>query len=85
MNQGSTSEAREIVDLFMSKHGKAIEAMNVSVAQMLVDGDGDSMLLFSNHLVRCYETIMQTVRTRPTMIVKDGLSLEDIAGGKVKQ
>ena len=79
------AEARELVDLFLSKHGKAIEAMNVSVAQMLVEGDGDSMLLFANHLVRCHETIMQHVRTRPTMILKDGLSLEDVVGGKVRQ
>ena len=71
--------------MFRSKHGKAIDAMNVSVAQMLVEGDGDSMLLFSNHLLRCWEAIMQAVRTRPTMIVKDGLSIEDITGGKVKQ
>jgi len=82
MLKDSTTEAREVVDLFLSKHGKAIEAMNRSVAQMLAEGDGDSMLLFSNHLMRCYETILQTVRTRPTMILKDGLTLEDIKGGK---
>lgn len=78
----STTEAREVLDLFKSKYGVLTDSMNQAVGKMLAEGDGDSLMLYSHHLLKQWEVIMEAIRTRPTMVIKDGLTLEDVTGGK---
>ena len=80
----STTEAREVIDLFRSKYGTLTDSMNEAVGKMLAEGDGDSLMLYSHHLLKQWEYIMEAFKTRPTMMIKDGLELDDVLTMKVK-
>jgi len=79
-----TTEAREVIDLFRSKYGTLTDSMNEAVGKMLAEGDGDSLMLYSHHLLKQWEYIMEAFKTRPTMMIKDGLELDDVLTMKVK-
>ena len=81
----SKTEAREIVDAFMRRRGHTVNAMREELRDMLKTGHGDDLFLYANELKGQFEAIMQHVRGVPAMVVKDGLSLDDITGGKVRQ
>jgi hypothetical protein len=80
----STSEARECIDAFRDKYGALTNQMNEAVGKMLAEGDGNALLLYSHHILKQWEVIMEACRSRPTMVIKDGLELDDIISDKVK-
>ena len=80
----STTEAREILNDFYAKHGETVTAMREALKQMLVTGDGDSLLLYSQELKGQWEIIMEHIAKAPKMVLKDGLELDDVLTMKVK-
>ncbi len=80
----STTEARELLDDFYSKHGETVTAMREALKQMIAQGDGDSMMLYSVELKGQWELIMEHVAKAPKMVLKDGLELDDVLTMKVK-
>ena len=84
MQKESTAEAREILNDFYAKHGETVTAMRGALKKMIVDGDGDSLLLYSQELKGQWEIVMEHVARAPKMVLKDGLELDDILTMKVK-
>lgn len=67
----ATAEARELLNDFYAKHGETVTAMREALKRMMMEGDGDSLLLYSQELKGQWELIMEHIARAPKIILDD--------------